>query len=172
MHPSAFDLHYHELVFSLRGHERTGAAFQQFFEEIMVRHECTFTPVKTHGNQGDWKNDGWIPGSGTVFQCYSPERTEGVKIVAKIREDFAGALAKWTGKMKAWTFVYSEQAKLPPMVVSLIEDLKMAHPSSDGCRRGNLTIPAFFGPPWGLYPTILNSVIFSSHNPAGQAYPH
>ena len=128
MHPSDFDVHYHDLVFSLRCHERTGAAFQQFFEEIMVRHECTFTPVKTHGNQGDWKNDGWISGSGTVFQCYSPESTEAAKIIAKINEDFAGALNKWGGKMRAWTFVYSEQGKLPPMAVSLIEELKAAHP--------------------------------------------
>ena len=106
MHPSDFDLHYHELVFSLRCHERTGAAFQQFFEEIMVRYDHTFTPVKTHGNQGDWKNDGWISSSGTVFQCYSPESTEATKIIAKINEDFTGALTKWAGKMRAWTLVW------------------------------------------------------------------
>lgn len=36
---SDFDVHYHELVFSLRCHERTGPAFQLYFEEIMVRHD-------------------------------------------------------------------------------------------------------------------------------------
>ena len=128
MQPSEFDIHYHNQVFRLQCHERTGAEFQRFFEDIMTRHDSSFIPVKPHGNQGDWKNDGWIPGSGTVFQCYSPESTDGAKIRAKIQEDFAGALSKWTGKMKAWTFVYSEHGKLPPMVVSLIEDLKMAHP--------------------------------------------
>lgn len=128
MNSSDFNTHYHELVFRLQCHERTGVDFQRFFEDIMVRYDPTFTPVKTHGNQGDWKNDGWIPGSGTVFQCYSPESTEATKIIAKIREDFAGAFTKWAGKIKAWTFVYSEQGKLPPMVVSLIEDMKDAHP--------------------------------------------
>lgn len=128
MHPSEFDIDYHNQIFRLQCHERTGAEFQRFFEEIMPRYDASFIPVKPHGNQGDWKNDGWIPVSGTVFQCYSPESTEAVKIIAKIREDFVGALAKWTGKMNAWTFVYSEHGKLPPMVVSLIEDLKMAHP--------------------------------------------
>lgn len=128
MNPSDFDIHYHEKEFRLQCHERKGADFQRFFEDIMVRHDPTFTPVKTHGNQGDWKNDGWIPGSGTVFQCYSPESTDAAKIIAKINEDFVGALTKWAGKIRAWTFVYSEQGKLPPMVVSLIEDLKVAHP--------------------------------------------
>ncbi len=127
MQPSDFDVHYHELVFRLQCHERMGSDFQRFFEDIMVRYDHTFTPVKAHGNQGDWKNDGWIPGSGTVFQCYSPDTTEAAKIIAKINEDFAGALSKWAGKMRAWTFVYSEQGKLPPMAVSLIEELKAAH---------------------------------------------
>lgn len=94
----------------------------------MIRHDPTFTPVNPHGKQGDWKNDGWIPSSGTVFQCYSPESTAATKIIAKIKADFAGALERWAGKIKAWTFVYSEQGKLPPMVVSLIEDLKIAYP--------------------------------------------
>lgn len=128
MNPSEFDIHYHEKEFRLQCHERTGADFQRFFEDIMVRHDPTFTPVKPRGNQGDWKNDGWISATGTLFQCYSPETTKAAKITAKIKEDFAGALVKWAGKMKAWTFVYSEQGKLPPMVVSLIEDLKVARP--------------------------------------------
>lgn len=128
MHPFDFDILYHEREFRLQCHERKGAAFQRFFEDIMVRHDPAFTPVKSHGNQGDWKNDGWIPASGTVFQCYSPESTEATKIIAKINEDFAGALQKWAGKMRAWTFVYSEQGELPPMVVNLVEELKAAHP--------------------------------------------
>lgn len=95
----------------------------------MVRHDPTFIPIKAHGNQGDWKNDGWIPHSGTVFQCYSPESTNAGKIITKIREDFAGAHIKWSGKLREWIFVYSEQGKLPSMVVSLIEELKAAHPT-------------------------------------------
>lgn len=123
-----FDIHFHEMAFRLACHERTGADFQRLFEDIMVRHDPAFTPVKPHGNQGDWKNDGWLPTTGTIFQCYSPETTDASKIIAKINEDFAGALAKWQGKLKAWIFVYSEKNSLPPMVVSLIEDLKAAHP--------------------------------------------
>mgnify|MGYP001478871018 CR=1 FL=1 len=128
VNPADFDIHYHEKEFRLQCHERTGADFQRFFEDFMVHHDPSFTPVKSHGNQGDWKNDGWIPSSGTLFQCYSPESTEAAKIIAKINEDFAGAMVKWAGKMKAWIFVYSEQGKLPPMVVSLIENMKVAHP--------------------------------------------
>lgn len=94
----------------------------------MVRHDASFTPVKPHGNEGDWKNDGWIPSSGTIFQCYAPDSTNASKILAKLNGDFQGALAKWSGKMKAWTLVYSEQDQLPPMVVSRIEELKNAHP--------------------------------------------
>jgi hypothetical protein len=123
-----FHNHYHEIVFRVQCHERKAADFQRFFEDIMVRHDPTFTPVKPHGNQGDWKNDGWIPASGTVFQCYAPEELDANQLVKKVRADFDGALAKWTGKMKAWTFVYAAQGKLPPFVVSLIEDLRSAHP--------------------------------------------
>ncbi len=95
----------------------------------MVRHDPTFTPVKPHGNQGDWKSDGWIPTSGTLFQCYAPEGLAAKKLAQKITEDFDGARAKWAGKMKTWTFVYAAQGKLPPFVVSLIEDLRIAHPN-------------------------------------------
>ena len=59
------------MAFRLACHERTGADFQRFFEDIMVRHDPSFTPVKPHGNQGDWKNDGWLPSTGTVFQLES-----------------------------------------------------------------------------------------------------
>ena len=70
-HSPDFDIHYHEMAFRLACHERTGADFQRFFEDIMVRHDPSFTPVKPHGNQGDWKNDGWLPSTGTVFQLES-----------------------------------------------------------------------------------------------------
>lgn len=117
------------MVFRMQCHERKAGDFQRFFEDIMVRHDPSFTPVKPHGNQGDWKNDGWIPTSGTLFQCYAPEELDATRLVKKITEDFDGARAKWAGKIRAWTFVYASQGKLPPFVLSAIEDLRISHPS-------------------------------------------
>lgn len=123
-----FQLNYHEKVFRLSCHERKGAAFQTFFEAIMAKHIPSFMAVKPHGREGDWKNDGWIASTGTIFQVYSPDSTDAKKILDKINEDFHGVLMKWAGKIKEWIFVYAEQQALPPMVVSRIEELRAAHP--------------------------------------------
>lgn len=94
----------------------------------MVLHDPNFAKVKLQGRQGDWKCDGWITGAGTVFQCYSPESPAVGKTIAKVKEDFEGALSNWPGKMKAWIFVYSEKDELPAPVIDLIETFKSDYP--------------------------------------------
>ena len=61
MNPSDFSIHYHEMVFRLQCHERKGSDFQHFFEDIMVRHDPTFTPVKPYAKVGVGKTMAGFP---------------------------------------------------------------------------------------------------------------
>ncbi len=117
-------LAWHSLTFRVQCAERTGAEFQSFFEQIMEKLDPSFIKVKPSGKEGDWKCDGWLPGSGTCFQVYAPENLTVSQTVAKIKDDFAGAVKKWKGQMKRWVFVWSAWEKgIPAAVLSCLNDL-------------------------------------------------
>jgi hypothetical protein len=117
-------LAWHSLTFRVQCAERTGAEFQSFFEQIMEKLDPSFIKVKPSGKEGDWKCDGWLPDSGTCFQVYAPEDLTVSQTVAKIKDDFAGALKKWKGQMKRWVFVWSAREKgIPAAVLSCLNDL-------------------------------------------------
>jgi hypothetical protein len=124
MTPEDFGKHYHSIKFKNECHERSGASFQTFFESIMHKHDTSFIAVKPAGRIGDWKCDGFSSSSGTVYQCYAPEGMKIAKAVAKIGDDFAGALKFWTTEMKGWIFVWSAHAALPPQVNKALAAIK------------------------------------------------
>lgn len=119
-----FGRHYHYILFKNACHERKGAAFQTFFEQIMMKHDASFIAVKPAGREGDWKCDGFSSGSGTVYQCYAPEGMKSAKAAAKVKEDFAGARVYWKKEMMTWIFVWSAHEALPPQVLKALTDVR------------------------------------------------
>jgi len=109
---------FNSLHFKLAFLERKGTEFQDWFAKLASdAHGADFEIVRPYGNQGDWKCDGRIVSTGTVFQCYGPETPTDKKTIAKIDEDFVGAINKWPGFMKAWVFVHNHIGGQPPAVV-------------------------------------------------------
>lgn len=108
--------------------ESNGDAFQHLFETLMSkRYPGDFEPCKPWGNQGDEKNDGYLPSARTLFQVYAPEQVVSARAVAKINADFAGALEHWAKYFDRWVFVHNQRA-LPPDVIKALADLRAANP--------------------------------------------
>lgn len=66
---------------------------------------------------------------GTVFQCYAPDEMKLQPLLAKIDEDFNGAVANWGARMRRWTFVHNDDRGLPAEATQKLADLRTAHPS-------------------------------------------
>ncbi|MFC1834495.1 hypothetical protein ACFL2Q_07150 [Thermodesulfobacteriota bacterium] len=122
-------LYCHRMKFDSECSKKTGMDFQHFFESIMEKSREDFVCIKPAGRLGDGKSDGYLFCAGTVFQCYAPEGFTTKKTVAKIMEDFTGALEDWGPRMKEWIFVYSHHHALPAEVVKVLVDLKTENPS-------------------------------------------
>lgn len=92
----------------LRIHESDAQAYEDLFVRVMGYAEPNFRPVKSHGNIGDRKNDGFDSTTGTYYQVYAPEdirRTPG-NALKKLREDFSGLKAFWDGLYPVRRFLY------------------------------------------------------------------
>lgn len=120
---------FYGLRFTNAFHSEKGKAFESLFTRVMAYgFTGDFEPVRPYGPKGDLKCDGFRPSDGTVFQCYAPDSTRLVKLLAKIKEDFGGARAHWGAKMKRWEFVHNDLRGLPAEAVSMLQDLRSAHP--------------------------------------------
>lgn len=101
-----------------------GQAFEDLFTSIMQhRHPNDFQIVRSYGNLGDKKADGYLASEQTVFQCYGPRTTKLSEMLSKINVDYAGALMHWPGKLARWRFVHNDPAGLPADVVQLLIEL-------------------------------------------------
>lgn len=108
----------------------TGTEYQKLFERIMVeKYGVDFVKVKPWGAEGDWKSDGFLQSTKTVYQVYAPNELKAVETVTKIQEDFNGALKKWGIKMECWTFVHNSTNGIPPPVLDKILDIETANPN-------------------------------------------
>jgi hypothetical protein len=63
-----------------------------------------------------------------IFQCYAPDRFEDKKAIAKIKADFVGAVHRWAGTLRAWTFVHNDRNGLSPAVTKCLNDLRNNYP--------------------------------------------
>jgi hypothetical protein len=107
-----------------------GKAFETFFTRVMAhRFVGDFEPVRPYGPKGDLKCDGYRPSDCTVYQSYGPDYMKLADLLAKIDEDFHGAVAHWGSKMRRWEFVHNDVRGLPAEAVRKLEDLRAAHPS-------------------------------------------
>lgn len=107
-----------------------GKAFEILFSRIMAHaFPGNFVPVRPYGPKGDLKCDGFRSSDGTVFQCYAPDTTRLADLLAKIDEDFYGAVAHWGARMERWEFVHNDARGLPAEAVQKQDDLRVANPS-------------------------------------------
>ena len=109
--------------------EKKGTAFQDWFVKLNgYVLGADFEAVRSYGSQGDWKCDGRQLSTGTIFQCYAPEAATDQKTIAKINEDFAGALAKWPDFIRRWIFVYNDARGVPPAVAKHLDQKRQDYP--------------------------------------------
>lgn len=120
---------FYTLNFRIAFLEKKGMAFQDWFVSLAGRAMGSdFEAVRPYGNQGDWKCDGRQLSTGTIFQCYAPEAATDQKTIAKIDDDFAGALAKWPNFIRAWTLVHNDYRGVPAAVASHLDTKRQSHP--------------------------------------------
>lgn len=109
-----------------------GKAFETLFARIMAHaHPGDFQPVRPYGRRGDLKCDGHRASDGTVFQCYAPDTMKVDPLLAKIDEDFNGAVGHWAARMKRWEFVHNDIRGLAAQAIQKLADLGRANPSID-----------------------------------------
>lgn len=109
-----------------------GKAFETLFARIMAHaFPGDFQPVRPYGSKGDLKCDGFRASDGTVFQCYAPDAMKLESLLAKVEEDFPGALAHWSTRMRRWELVHNDSRGLPAEAVRKLADLNAANPGVD-----------------------------------------
>lgn len=79
----------------------------------MNKYDSEFTPIKTQGNIGDRKNDGYIPSKGIYYQVYAPERIDATEAINKIENDIDGLIKYWNDvcPIKEYNFVINDKYK-------------------------------------------------------------
>lgn len=105
-----------------------GIAFQDWFVRLAgYSFGADFEEIRSYGRYGDKKCDGFRVSSGTVFQCYAPYETKEAELIAKVAEDFNGALLHWGDDMREWIFVHNDSRGLPPNAVQQVKKLREMH---------------------------------------------
>jgi len=128
---------YYEAVFERNYLKKGGNEFQDFFSEIMEKcHPGDFQRVRPWGNAGDRKNDGYLRSECTLFQVYAPNEMEARGAIAKIHEDFHGALKQWSKYLNKWTFVHNSRDGLGPGVLEKLLELDASYTSVSVCSWG------------------------------------
>ena len=115
-------------AFKIRFLEATGQAFQDLFSKIMeLKYPGAFVRIRPWGRSGDQKNDGWLVDEGVIFQVYAPNELRERDTLAKIEEDFLGALESWGDRFHEWVFVHNSSHGLAPNVSKMLFDLGREH---------------------------------------------
>lgn len=110
--------------------ERKGSAFQDWFGDLAeFALGSDFERIRPYGAEGDFKADGRTLSDQTVYQCYAPETLRQDRLIAKIKDDFAGAVGHWSGWMRRWVFVHNDLRGLPPRTLQTLDELRASHQS-------------------------------------------
>lgn len=119
---------FYELNFRVAFIEKKADEFQGFFSSIMEkRYPADFIRVRPWGNVGDRKNDGYLMSKRMLFQSYAPNELKPAACVAKIDEDFTGALPYWKQYFDVWIFVHNSRDGLGPDVTEKLLNLGNVH---------------------------------------------
>lgn len=120
---------YLELRFRERCRD-VGESFQDFFSTLMeLRYpKGDFIRVRPWGDVGDRKNDGYLSSKRYLFQCFGPRSMSPLKkCLAKVKEDFAGALPYWKKYFDTWVFVHNGIDGIAPDLAELLLQLSAKH---------------------------------------------
>ena len=116
---------FYTLHFKVAFHSKKGNEFQDWFALIAGHaYGADFEGVRPYGPRGDLKCDGRRISTRTIFQCYAPYLMKEPQLVAKISEDFNGALDHWEDWMHAWILVHNDGRGLPPAAGQLLDELR------------------------------------------------
>lgn len=119
---------FYEMNFRLAFMERKADEFQGFFSSIMEkRYPADFFRVRPWGKFGDRKNDGYLMSKRMLFQSYAPNELKPSDCIAKIDEDFTGALPHWQQYFDVWVFVHNSRDGLGPDVTEKLLNLGKNH---------------------------------------------
>lgn len=120
---NSFAAAWYGLKFESRFLSTNGGEFQDFFSSIMeYAYPADFIRIRPYGNYGDKKCDGYLSSEGRVFQVYAPFVMKDGEAIAKINEDWSGAVKNWK-EMRAWTFVHNQRKGLSAAVAQHLEAL-------------------------------------------------
>ena len=123
-----FEKAFYHLKFREAFLEKKGTEFQNWFVKLASNaFGADFEAVRSYGNRGDFKCDGRRISTGTIFQCYAPDRMGQARLHAKINEDFYGALMHWGSTMAEWILVHNDSRGLPPQTEQLLDELRKKH---------------------------------------------
>ena len=124
--------------------EYKGQAFEDFFVQIMEKHNPNFQPVKAFGSIGDKKNDGFDKTTGTYYQVFAPENLTKKETISscvkKLEQDFSKLFVYWNNLYPIKHFYYVVNDKyngLPPNVHDMISKLSK-DPKYQGVRIDTL----------------------------------
>lgn len=120
---------YYEEKFKNHFRAAKGSEFQTLFEKLMgLAYPGDFMACRPWGNRGDRKNDGFLRSERCLFQVYAPNYMKEREAITKITEDFKGAKAHWGEHFDKWVFAHNAADGLPPHVIQVILEFKMANP--------------------------------------------
>lgn len=120
---------FYGMKFQIAFLRQKGKSFEDLFSRIMGHaFPGDFQAVRPYGNRGDLKCDGYRVSDKTVFQCYAPSAMKLANMLAKMDEDFNGAVAHWGDRMDRWSFVHNEDDGLPADATQKLVDLGTTNP--------------------------------------------
>lgn len=124
-----FERAFCELQFKTAYLEKKGNEFQDWFATIMEkRFPGDFIRVRPWGKAGDRKNDGYVRSKRWLFQVYAPNDMSAREALAKIDEDYNGALPYWKQHFDEWIFMHNSKQGLGPDVTAKLVELDEAGP--------------------------------------------
>ncbi|KQP32865.1 hypothetical protein ASF25_17805 [Methylobacterium sp. Leaf100] len=120
-----------QMNLELKLRQLNGDAFQDFFSRVMARlHGADFIRVRPFGSLGDKGCDGYLQGSGQLFQCYGKLHDAGLTVstlVAKMTDDYVKASVALSAIMKEWHFVHNLVDGVPVEAVVRLKELEAAN---------------------------------------------
>lgn len=120
---------FRDLQFKTAYLEKKGNEFQDWFATIMEKcFPGDFIRVRPWGNAGDRKNDGYVRSERWLFQVYAPNEMSARDALAKIDEDYNGALPHWKEHFDTWIFMHNSKQGLGPDVTAKLLELDRAGP--------------------------------------------
>ncbi|MGA1847233.1 ABC-three component system protein [Deferribacter abyssi] len=116
------------IIFKKKMLEANGQSFENIFTEIMQYREKNFLQVRPWGQDGDRKNDGYIPLKKRYYQVYAPLDPENkfCEAVRKAKNDFEELIKNW--EVEEYFFVFNDKyIGAPPQLLEILDDIRSTY---------------------------------------------